>query len=134
MQTLTFFIVYCCRYIFRELSILFVFNFFLFKQKTAYEMRISDWSSDVCSSDLHRAARRQGTCAPRAADRGWQRAPAAGPPAFPRQPPAAARCAEERPPPCGLAAHSRRGSPTASPAAQARPGRSGGAEIGSANV
>src|SRR3546814_9681229 len=26
---------------------------FLFKQKTAYEMRISDWSSDVCSSDLH---------------------------------------------------------------------------------
>src|SRR3546814_7427720 len=38
--------------------------FFFFKQKTAYEMRISDWSSDVCSSDLglladndgHRAA------------------------------------------------------------------------------
>src|SRR3546814_7790838 len=28
--------------------------FFLFKQKTAYEMRISDWSSDVCSSDLLR--------------------------------------------------------------------------------
>src|SRR3546814_14724679 len=27
---------------------------FLFKQKTAYEMRISDWSSDVCSSDLER--------------------------------------------------------------------------------
>src|SRR3546814_2948492 len=26
---------------------------FLFKQKTAYEMRICDWSSDVCSSDLH---------------------------------------------------------------------------------
>src|SRR3546814_2238253 len=33
----------CCVY--------FVF-FFFFKQKTAYEMRISDWSSDVCSSDL----------------------------------------------------------------------------------
>src|SRR3546814_7864540 len=37
--------------------ILFVFYsvfvfFFFFKQKTAYEMRISDWSSDVCSSDL----------------------------------------------------------------------------------
>src|SRR3546814_5512946 len=37
--------------------------FFFFKQKTAYEMRISDWSSDVCSSDLghvghHRAGRR----------------------------------------------------------------------------
>src|SRR3546814_5556644 len=29
-----------------------VFYFFFFKQKTAYEMRISDWSSDVCSSDL----------------------------------------------------------------------------------
>src|SRR3546814_4983722 len=28
--------------------------FFFFKQKTAYEMRISDWSSDVCSSDLLR--------------------------------------------------------------------------------
>src|SRR3546814_11831319 len=28
--------------------------FFFFKQKTAYEMRISDWSSDVCSSDLER--------------------------------------------------------------------------------
>src|SRR3546814_1866198 len=31
---------------------LFCLVFFLFKQKTAYEMRISDWSSDVCSSDL----------------------------------------------------------------------------------
>src|SRR3546814_3868472 len=29
--------------------------FFFFKQKTAYEMRISDWSSDVCSSDLRAA-------------------------------------------------------------------------------
>src|SRR3546814_3206817 len=29
--------------------------FFFFKQKTAYEMRISDWSSDVCSSDLKAA-------------------------------------------------------------------------------
>src|SRR3546814_8741911 len=29
-----------------------VFFFLFFKQKTAYEMRISDWSSDVCSSDL----------------------------------------------------------------------------------
>src|SRR3546814_10372271 len=32
--------IYCCQ------------RFFFFKQKTAYEMRISDWSSDVCSSDL----------------------------------------------------------------------------------
>src|SRR3546814_2583044 len=31
--------------------------FFFFKQKTAYEMRISDWSSDVCSSDLREIAR-----------------------------------------------------------------------------
>src|SRR3546814_1512894 len=30
----------------------FYLVFFFFKQKTAYEMRISDWSSDVCSSDL----------------------------------------------------------------------------------
>src|SRR3546814_4569437 len=33
--------------------------FFFFKQKTAYEMRISDWSSDVCSSDLYGEAARQ---------------------------------------------------------------------------
>src|SRR3546814_2070846 len=33
-----------------------LFLFFFFKQKTAYEMRISDWSSDVCSSDLLDAA------------------------------------------------------------------------------
>src|SRR3546814_2179162 len=38
----------CCRLCF----------FFFFKQKTAYEMRISDWSSDVCSSDLWRARSR----------------------------------------------------------------------------
>src|SRR3546814_3473191 len=30
-------------------------SFFIFKQKTAYEMRISDWSSDVCSSDLRQS-------------------------------------------------------------------------------
>src|SRR3546814_7320548 len=41
------FIIYVILYLF----IFFVFLFF-FKQKTAYEMRISDWSSDVCSSDL----------------------------------------------------------------------------------
>src|SRR3546814_2915081 len=37
-------------------------SFFFFKQKTAYEMRISDWSSDVCSSDLWMITR-QGVCA-----------------------------------------------------------------------
>src|SRR3546814_7844317 len=34
--------------------------FFFFKQKTAYEFRISDWSSDVCSSDLIDACRARG--------------------------------------------------------------------------
>src|SRR3546814_2502263 len=41
----------------------FLFVFF-FKQKTAYEMRISDWSSDVCSSDLPPVVARSGYCAP----------------------------------------------------------------------
>src|SRR3546814_2833910 len=41
----------CC--VFRSSwSRVFPSLFFFFKQKTAYEMRISDWSSDVCSSDL----------------------------------------------------------------------------------
>src|SRR3546814_3907323 len=44
-------------------SVLFLllFFFFFFKQKTAYEMRISDWSSDVCSSDLGRPRRSPAT-------------------------------------------------------------------------
>src|SRR3546814_7371747 len=37
---------------------LLVFYIFFFKQKTAYEMRISDWSSDVCSSDLRQLVKR----------------------------------------------------------------------------
>src|SRR3546814_4741299 len=36
----------------RSRILVVLFFFFFFKQKTAYEMRISDWSSDVCSSDL----------------------------------------------------------------------------------
>src|SRR3546814_10485434 len=36
------------------IQLCFVFYFVFFKQSTAYEMRISDWSSDVCSSDLFR--------------------------------------------------------------------------------
>src|SRR3546814_8789110 len=39
--------------------------FFFFKQKTAYEMRISDWSSDVCSSDLERRLHPDDRGAPR---------------------------------------------------------------------
>src|SRR3546814_6718370 len=42
-------------------GVCFVSLIFFFKQKTAYEMRISDWSSDVCSSDL---ARRRRACRP----------------------------------------------------------------------
>src|SRR3546814_7431659 len=38
-----------------------MFIFFFVKQKTAYEMRISDWSSDVCSSDLHQTLDHQST-------------------------------------------------------------------------
>src|SRR3546814_10522591 len=34
------------------MSVFFYFDFFFFMQRTAYEVRISDWSSDVCSSDL----------------------------------------------------------------------------------
>src|SRR3546814_15789369 len=45
----------------------FMYCFFFFKQKTAYEMRISDWSSDVCSSDLD--ARYASICAGRALGR-----------------------------------------------------------------
>src|SRR3546814_2884656 len=37
---------YCIRYVIVSITL------FFFKQKTAYELRISDWSSDVCSSDL----------------------------------------------------------------------------------
>src|SRR3546814_7857467 len=38
--------------VFQCCSVVIFLFFFFFKQKTAYEMRISDWSSDVCSSDL----------------------------------------------------------------------------------
>src|SRR3546814_20812521 len=43
-----------CDFVMLTLSMFYwvFFFFFFFKQKTAYEMRISDWSSDVCSSDL----------------------------------------------------------------------------------
>src|SRR3546814_7431367 len=46
--------MFCSYYIIVATFVLFMFYifFFFFKQKTAYEMRISDWSSDVCSSDL----------------------------------------------------------------------------------
>src|SRR3546814_17178930 len=46
----TMFTAYFCNHLFT----LYYIMFFFFKQKTAYEIRISDWSSDVCSSDLER--------------------------------------------------------------------------------
>src|SRR3546814_5314432 len=46
------FCFYVCVVLFFFVYLLLCFFFFFFKQKTAYEMRISDWSSDVCSSDL----------------------------------------------------------------------------------
>src|SRR3546814_705316 len=45
---------------------IYCFVVFFFKQKTAYEMRISDWSSDVCSSDLDEAVRAVSTAVRRA--------------------------------------------------------------------
>src|SRR3546814_8163686 len=44
-------VLWCCR-VFCCCILFDLCLFFFFKQKTAYEMRISDWSSDVCSSDL----------------------------------------------------------------------------------
>src|SRR3546814_1764941 len=41
---------------------IYFYGFFFFKQKTAYEMRISDWSSDVCSSDLADFGSQGGQC------------------------------------------------------------------------
>src|SRR3546814_2464109 len=42
----------CVKDDFTFVRVVFLFDFFFFKQKTAYDMRSSDWSSDVCSSDL----------------------------------------------------------------------------------
>src|SRR3546814_4179702 len=50
--------------------------FFFFKQKTAYEMRISDWSSDVCSSDLTKVDYAEALLGVRATTaRDWPRLP-----------------------------------------------------------
>src|SRR3546814_7928764 len=55
----------CWYVVFKVKALLSIFTmgcffFFFFKQKTAYEMRISDWSSDVCSSDLVKEAKASG--------------------------------------------------------------------------
>src|SRR3546814_3246541 len=49
-------------YLYLLFFIIFFFFFFVFMQKTAYELRIIDWSSDVCSSDLAWAYYRQALC------------------------------------------------------------------------
>src|SRR3546814_1464516 len=46
------FLIFCDILLYLFSVVFFLLFFFFFKQKTAYEMRISDWSSDVCSSDL----------------------------------------------------------------------------------
>src|SRR3546814_4183394 len=54
VQVIVVLVMYVCSY---DIWLcLFIVFFFFFKQKTAYEMRISDWSSDVCSSDLEEDA------------------------------------------------------------------------------
>src|SRR3546814_6257236 len=51
----TFFLLWSFVVYFRFVLFFFLLCFFFFKQKPAYELRISDWSSDVCSSDLSEA-------------------------------------------------------------------------------
>src|SRR3546814_7802842 len=72
--------------------------FFFFKQKTAYEMRISDWSSDVCSSDLMTAqtpdVTEPATGEPEA--RSAEEAPLAAPVPDPERAPAPEPRSEER--------------------------------------
>src|SRR3546814_7111937 len=54
-----------CRFALYESLLVCVLFVFFVKQKTAYEMRISDWSSDVCSSDLRTLRVREDRGAPR---------------------------------------------------------------------
>src|SRR3546814_5819368 len=68
----------CCSEVAASSCIVLLVMFFFFKQKTAYEMRISDWSSDVCSSDLAVGAGQRGNDA-RAVDGKFLRPPAALP-------------------------------------------------------
>src|SRR3546814_4845227 len=48
-----------CENVDEECYVCFLLYVLFFKQKTAYEMRISDWSSDVCSSDLPKARKKK---------------------------------------------------------------------------
>src|SRR3546814_16519811 len=78
-------------------SVFFVYYFFFFfKQKTAYEMRISDWSSDVCSSDLRTPRRARVSRVPAGRDRRRAAAGGTGLAALARRPPAARGAAPVR--------------------------------------
>src|SRR3546814_2390479 len=60
---------------------MYMLSFFFVKQKTAYELRISDWSSDVCSSDLARPhPKRQRTALCRQQNRQSEKIPSSFPP------------------------------------------------------
>src|SRR3546814_6198606 len=89
--------VICSFYLCVFISVFLFLVFFFFKQKTAYEMRISDWSSDVCSSDLYGGSHSVSRTAP------WRRRACGNPAAQPegvhlrrRLRPAIARSEERR--------------------------------------
>src|SRR3546814_3699981 len=92
---LCFSLVCCVCMFFCLYCVFFLFFFFFFKQKTAYEMRISDWSSDVCSSDLRLQVaqtlpgrRQRGSC--------WPSTTTPASPSAPSNPTSAARSEERR--------------------------------------
>src|SRR3546814_1170756 len=108
---------------------MYLFFLFFFKQKTAYEMRISDWSSDVCSSDLRAPHRKGAETEPEDKRKatgphpGQRHAPRAGPeeepcadrPVQPHQrgirPPAARQRADQPAPQIGRASRKERACP-----------------------
>src|SRR3546814_2089530 len=89
--------------------------FFFFKQKTAYEMRISDWSSDVCSSDLL-STRSEGGARPAASGGARRR----------RRPRAGAECRR-------IGRHDRGGAPAAELRSRQCEGEARAREIGRAS-
>src|SRR3546814_9421316 len=93
----------CC------LVLSFVFCFFFFKQKTAYEMRISDWSSDVCSSDLMAPEKPDRGASRRQQSRTWKTDHCASPAAVQALfRPDQCRAGVRRPPPAAIRSEERR--------------------------
>src|SRR3546814_2000786 len=99
--------------------------FFFFKQKTAYEMRISDWSSDVCSSDLREPLRRRPAKSSRLKPLLQKHGAACAVKARPRDRLGSARTSPAR---------RVRAAPRRTGAAAPRSGRSRAAEIGGAHI